>query len=290
LESHRLQGWSTLRPSRRPDGYVLTSVRQRHACSGSSTPSPGSPPAEVDPILERLYAQKRSLLDLRQAEIQDIRALVSSTEYGKLDQHLTSLRELERLIPMAGPTNGGDSGSIAPMPGGSCAAPSIASQKDMPTLVQAMTELTFQAINCDLSRVVTLQWDASSLAFLGISQGHHELQHAPTPDFTTAQAWYMDRIGALMQRFKGVSEGNGTLLSNSAILAISEMNDGRAHTAVPIHAFVAGQLGGKIKTGGDSVGNQSSLNDFYVSLARGYGVNINSFGSPALNKSPLSLA
>jgi hypothetical protein len=262
------------------------------------SPTPGSPSEGVDPMLEDLYAKKRSLLDLRKAELQELRSVVSSAEYDKLDGHLTALRELEKLIPTAGLSNGGDTGGtvVPPTSNVACGAPAITNKTDAPSLVQAMTELTFQAMNCDLTRVVTLQWEMyeASLAFLGVEeQTHHDLQHNPGTNgaaFNPVQKWFMDQIVTFIQRFKSAAEGDGTLLSNSALFMLSEMADGQFHTAIPFFGFIAGQAGGKIKTGGDIVGNESGLNDLYISLARGFGLNIDTYGDPQFVRSPIPLA
>jgi hypothetical protein len=262
------------------------------------SPTPGSPSEGVDPALEHLHAKKRSLLDLRQAELQEIRSIVSSAEYGKLDGHLDALRELEKLIPAAGLPNGGDTGGtvVPPTSNVACGAPAVTNKTDVPSLVQAMTELTFQAMNCDLTRVITLQWEmyGASLGFAGVGeQTHHDLQHNPGSNgaaFNPVQMWFMNQIVTFIQRFKSAAEGDGTLLSNSAVFVLSEMADGQFHTAIPFLGFIAGQAGGKIKTGGDIVGSESALNDLHISLARVFGLNINTYGDPQFVKSPIALA
>jgi len=255
-------------------------------------PTPSAPtgtaPAPDTSAMERLYAQRLSILDLRKAELAELRAVSGVAEHGKLDEHLTALRELERRIPTAGMPGPGT--GVAPMPSTTCGAPTVTNKTDMTSLVQAMTELSFQAMNCDLSRVITLQWDASDLSFLGLSKSHHNLQHDASADFDTVQTWYMQQIAAFIQRFKGASEAGGTLLDSTAILVISEQSNSAHHTAIPTFGFIAGKAGGKIRNGGSLIANQSSLNDFYVGLARAYGVNLDTFGEAKFISSPLSLA
>lgn len=267
--------------------------------SGSVTAPTGTVPSGVTPgdvegmnTLARLSAQKKSIFDLRRAELTEIRAIAGSAEYGKLDEHLTAIRELERSLPMLPVAGGGGAGpGIPSVAGASCAAASVREGNDLPTLVANMNELAYQAINCDLTRVVSIQWlhssTGESFSFLG-ARSHHEMQHDPQEDFDVTQTWFMSQAAALIQRFKNTSDGAQTLLDNSAFLVISEQS--YSHCAIPTIGFLAGKAGGSIRTGGVLKGNQSSLNDLHVGLGRAFGLNLDTFGEPQWVKSPLSLS
>jgi hypothetical protein len=273
--------------------------------SGSAPPpsSTGEPPPTMTPedaagvdMVARLAAQKKSIFDLRQAELNEIRAIAGSAEHSKLDEHLTAIRELEKNLPVAtqpggGSVPGGGGGGIPPVAGTTCAPPGLGTATDLPTQIANMNELAYQAINCDLTRVVTIQWLTSgaddTFSFVGVSRGHHEMQHDARDDFDTAQTWFMSQAASLIQRFKSTPDGDKTLLSNSAFLVLSEQS--YSHCATPVLGFLAGQAGGNIQTGGVLRGNQSSLNDLHIGIARAFGININTFGEAKWVKSPLSL-
>jgi hypothetical protein len=273
--------------------------------SGSAPPpsSDGTPPPTMTPedaagvdTLARLSAQKKSIFDLRQAELNEIRAIAGSAEHSKLDEHLTAIRELEKSLPVSTGPGGGpaptEPGSgIPPVAGTSCAAPGLGTATDLAAEVANMNELAYQAINCDLTRVVTIQWlmsgSGETFPFLGVSRSHHEMQHDARDDFDTVQAWFMSQAASLIQRFKSTPDGEQTLLHNSAFLVLSEQS--YSHCGTPILGFLAGQAGGSIRTGGVLRGNQSSLNDLHVGIARAFGMNINTFGEAKWVKSPLSL-
>lgn len=261
----------------------------------SGTLPPTMTPADAQGVhtLARLSAQKKSIFDLRQAELTEIRAIAGSAEHGKLDEHLTAIRELEKSLPMPGTggTTPGTGGGIPAVAGTSCAPPSLGMGSDLPTLVANMNELAYQAINCDLTRVVSVQWLSSghgaNFPFLGVSRSHHEMQHDAQDDFDVVQTWFMSQAAALIQRFKNTSDGAGSLLDNSACLVISEQS--YSHCATPTIGFLAGKAGGSIRTGGVLKGNQSSLSDLYIGLGRAFGLNIDTFGEPQWVKAPLSL-
>ncbi len=260
------------------------------APTGTSTGGPAADQAAQ--TLARLNAQKRSILDLRTAELVEIRALVGTQEFGKLDEHLTAIRELENGIPIAGVPGGTTgTGSVAPSPGTSCGAPTVDPNTDLPTQVASMNELAYQALNCDLTRVVTVQWLSSgndmTFPFLGVNRSHHGMQHDYGDDFDVVQTWFMSQAAAFIQRLKNTPEGSGSMLDNSAVFVVTEQS--QSHCSTPTIGFIAGQAGGSIRTGGTLLGNQSSLADFHIGLARAFGVNLSTFGEPQWVNSPLSL-
>lgn len=268
------------------------------AAAPSSTPTGTS---QADPeaaaALQRLHDRKKSILDLRQAEIAEIKAIAGSAELAKLDQHLTGIRELEKGLPALAQSPGGgvSSGGPGTAPAG-CAAPMLGAGADLRAVTTAMNELTYQALQCDLTRVITLHLlnsgeDIADYGFLGVRRKHHTMQHEPADDLDVTQTWLMSMVAALIQRCKDSREGDATLLDNLGMVVLSEQADGRDHTAIPTLGFVAGRAGGAFRAGGtDLVGNASPLNDLWVGLARAYGVNLSSFGEARFNKNPLSLA
>jgi hypothetical protein len=269
-----------------------------------SASSAGPSPAERDAAtaMQRLHDRKKSILDLRKAEIAEIKAMTGNAERAKLDEHLTGIRELEKGLPALGSSVG--TGTSPPASGApaapslasrACSPPAIGTGGDVRTVSAAMNELVFQAINCDLTRVITLQMlesgdTSADFSFLGVKRRHHTMQHEPADDLDTTQTWLMSQVAALMKRFKDTNEGGVPMLDNLGLVVLSEQADGRDHTSIPTLGFLAGKAGGAFRgAGADLVGNASPLNDLWVGLARAYGVDISTFGEPKFNKSPLSL-
>ncbi len=272
---------------------------------GNAAPT-GATPTTVTgapaPGTMNLFARKKSILDVFKAELTEIKGIAGSQEQQKLDEHLTSIRELEKSLPDAPIGTGASTGSTSmPLPpsmkGVSCSPPNLGAPTDVRTIGAAMNELLFQAINCDLTRVASLQWlnsedSGTSWAFLGTKRGHHEMQHAPAADFEVVQTWLWSQVADLLKRFKATSEGAGSMLDNCAILVMSEQSNGNYHMGSPAIGFVAGKAGGAIRSGRTLAGpgNGAALNNLYVSLANVMGAKVSTVGEAKFCTAPLNLS
>ncbi|MDX2055615.1 MAG: DUF1552 domain-containing protein [Polyangiaceae bacterium] len=261
------------------------------------TPAPGPAPTGSTPEdaaalakLKALAAQRRSMLDILKGQVTDIQGLVGSAEKLRLEEHLASLRELEKQImdPAGGP-----GGGPAPTPGASCAAPSLGSGTDFPALSATMSELLFQSINCDSTRVATFQLanSGSQMVFtwLGQNTSHHDMQHAPTPDLLVAQTWLISQIAVIIKRLKDTPEGAGSMLDNCLVYVTSEMGDGSSHTNNPVPVLLAGKAGGQLRTGRTLDMGGKARTNLSLNLANMMGVPLTTHGDPAWITGPLNL-
>ncbi len=260
--------------------------------------TPGAPPgsAPTDPAalakLKALTAQRQSILDLLKAQVTDIQGLVGSAEKQRLDEHLNSLRELEKSIMSA--SGGGTGGGLIAAPGVSCAAPSLGAGTDLPAVSATMSELLYQSINCDATRVASLQWLCSGnsvyFTWLGLnSLGHHAMQHAPGPDLVAAQTWLMAQVAVVIQRLNATPEGSGSMLDNCLVLLSSEMGDGNYHTNHPVPVLIAGKAGGQLTTGRTVNGNGRPRANLLLNIGNLMGVPLSTYGDPAWVTGPVNL-
>jgi len=258
---------------------------------GGGAPPPGPAPTDPDALakLLALNAQRQSMLDLLKVQVTDIQGIVGSAEKLRLDAHLTSLRELEKSI--MSPAGGG--GTMA-TPGASCGAPSLGAGTDIPAVGAAMSELLYQSINCDATRVASLQWLHSGsgvfFTWLGLnSNGHHEMQHAPGPDLVTAQTWLMSQLAVVIKRLKDTPEGPGSMLDNCLVLVTSELGDGSSHTNRPVPVLLAGKAGGQLRTGRSVNLNGKNRANLSLNIGNLMGAPLSNFGDPAWVTAPLEL-
>jgi hypothetical protein len=95
-------------------------------------------------------------------------------------------------------------------------------------------------------------------------------------------SWYAQRYARLVALIDSVSEGDGTLLDNSAVTWIPEMSNGSDHNRDDLPSCVAGGLGGYLKQGYsvklNSLAKDTApengghpLNRFYTTLLNGLG-------------------
>src|SRR5262249_23077282 len=164
--------------------------------------------------------------------------------------------------------------------------------------MQMMLDLAVLAIQCDQTRVISYQHDASGggdwqYDFLGVSGDHHAISHGTDgtsfAQITTINRWEVTQLAYLIGKLKAIPEGNGTLLDNLAIFFSSEITRGYAHDHETMPVVIAGKGGGMITTGRHLVlGNPQPVANLYLSLLATVGVNVPTFG--ASGAVPLSLA
>lgn len=258
-----------------------------------SAPQPGSGPTTPD-TKSKGYARKRRILDVHRDALADIKRIAGAGEMAKLDEHLSALNELEKGLPAPSTGSPGTSGTDAPAAPVACSAPMLVSGSDFQKDLANMSELAFQAINCDLTRVLTLQVLGSEDAavdwsFLGVKRGHHEMQHNPGTEFDKVQTWLWSQVAALITRFKKASDGTGSLLDRCAILVISEQSNSAMHMGTPTLGLIAGKAGGAIRTGRALDGKNGSLNNLYISLARAFGAQVDVVGEAKFCTGALAL-
>jgi Protein of unknown function (DUF1552) len=195
-------------------------------------------------------ARKKSVLDHVIGEITKLQGRVGSVDRARLDNHLTGLREVERIATTA-PTM-----QMGPL----CAAPT------MPTTDEVMSydlrskiylRLFALAFRCDLTRYASfaLSNGYDSREYPEISKGdHHGITHNGQygPDAPNIEmqfvTYFAGLLAYLLKDLKSTTEAEGTLLDNCLIYYGSEMGEGW-HTAKSMPVVLAGKAGGQVETG-----------------------------------------
>ncbi len=228
---------------------------------------------EAEIAKRRLY--RTSVLDTSLEEAGDLRTRLGRTDQHKLDEYLTSVRELETRV--AGPVN-------VCRPGQRPASDLAFAERS-----RAMIDLMGIAIECDLTRVITFMLgnagSYNSHPQIGVVESHHELSHhmnsaTNLSKLTQINTWEIDQLAYLLGKLAAIDDGNGvTALDNSVVFCSSEIEDGDAHRHTNMPVVVAGGGGGTIATGqhrrytaGEPVA------DLMIALAGGLGLDLPTFG------------
>ena len=253
------------------------------------TPS-GVPAGAVDP--------RRSVLDVSRRELSALAARLGNTEKAKLDLHMSALREVEQRIAAAS--------APAPMTGSACAPatfnregftvpegfngyPAIFNREENFELVgKLQMDLAVQALACDVTRVVSIQWShpvsPTRMEFTGSTQRHHDASHYGNPDSATAQnfvllqAYYTGRLAYLIDELRKRPDGDGTLLDSTLILLFSELGDSNIHDHRNMPFILAGGAGGALSGGRYLDYPREAHSKLLVSIANAMDVPIQSFG------------
>ena len=237
----------------------------------------------------RILQKRQSVLDLVSTQFDRLRRLpLSSSDRQKLDMHFTAVREIEVTVSQTG---------VA------CLDPDIQSrsmtyqgnlnlamQEDQyPRIADIQTDLFALALACDMTRVATMQWADSEAKFimnfdpLNLPDHHHAYQHEHgfNPDaLNKIYKWYAGNFAYLLQKMDAVKEADGTtLLDNTLIFWITEIQKPDSHEQTNMPLVLAGKAQGKYRTGRWlQVPKNTSHNNLLVTLLNIFGGTDTTFG------------
>lgn len=234
--------------------------------------------------LERLKAERRSVLDVLDGELSRLSSKVGRADQQKIDAHLAAVREVELRL---------QGSSI------SCQGPVLGTEVDTnkasntPVVMEAMISLMAATLSCGLSNFASMQYrvgenDGGYLYdWLGISDLEHHLMTHEADTNLTAKAeltkiytWYAEMFGKFLGKLEATPEGDGSMLDNSLVVWGSELGKGNSHSFEKMPFVVAGGAAGKLETGRFLQFNGVEHNRLLVSLAQLMGVEaMDKFGS-----------
>jgi len=278
-------------------GYHETNFSMAYS-SHVSWSSPTSPvPMEVypslafDSLFENRGSQRNlSVLDRVMEQAASLRRQVASTDRMKLDEYLTSVREVEkraqdmRVAKDKADTNArGRSQPVASMK-----RPDNGLPEDIRDHMRLMCDILALAFQTDKTRIATLLLcrDISGLfyPFLDVKLAHHLASHEDTTDaFMRINQFYMTQYAYLIDKLAAMPEGESTVLDNSCLVFMSNMWSGSNHDSTKVPVLTAGRLGGALETGRvldyTAAGDEHRrLCSFYLSLMDRMGVTLDRFG------------
>lgn len=239
----------------------------QHNLSWSGPTSPMTP--EVDPrlLFERLFGagarherqknllirqqQQRSILDFIMDDSRDLQRQISGRDRLKLDEYLTSVRDIEVRIQQAEQSRANRPQPDVDAPGG---IPNTTTE-----YVRLMFDMLHLAFQTDSTRVATfmLGSEGSDRTYpeLGIADGHHFLTHHNNkPDYvekvTQIDTWYASQLGYFLEKMDQTKDVDGkSLLDNSQIVYGSGNADGNRHSHDNLPVILAGGGGGTLSPG-----------------------------------------
>lgn len=237
---------------------------------------------EVDPKLafERLFScgaaaemrsrrekYQKSILDLVLEDAQDLQAKLGIKDRRKLDEYLSSVRELEVRISAAG-SKPQEPLPNYPIPEGIPA--------DYGEHIRLMYDLMVLAFQGDLTRVSTFvvanEGSNRAYPFIDVPDGHHDLSHhggnaEKQAKIRLINRFHVTQFAYFLEKLKTVAEGERTLLDNSMILYGSGLGDGNAHNHDNLPILLAGSGGNTIQTGRHiRYEKETPLNNLYLSM------------------------
>ena len=242
-------------------GYHETNFSNAYS-SHISWQSPDSPvPNEVYPSLawDNLFENRGSQVNVSILDrvMEDASALgrkIGSNDKTKLDEYLTSVREVEKRIEgtRKSKDKAEDLAKQKNRPVFSMDRPANGLPEDLRDHARLMCDIIAIAFQTDRTRVATLLLarDLSSLyyPFLDVRQGHHGASHNNASDgYERISRFHLSQLAYLAAKLDSMPEGEGTVLDNSCLMWLSNMWIGRKHDNTRLPLVIAGGLGGTLQ-------------------------------------------
>jgi hypothetical protein len=242
--------------------------------------------AEVQKQLQRLK-QRGSILDTLNAEAGRFSRTLGSTDKARLDQYLTSVREVEQRLQTA------SEWEQRPKPVATQSAPTdINDSKLFFEKFDLMLSIAQLAFESDSTRIVTLMVDAFRTPVFSLpgqkatTETYHNLSHHGQNEDKVKQLEAADRqhmalLRKLIDNLAAKAEGDQRLLDRTMVLYGSNLGDANIHDNTNLPILLAGgglQHGQHLAFKRD---NNKPLCNLFVTMLQNMGIETDSFGSNA---------
>ncbi len=287
------------------DGRLIGNCDSGYSCAYNNTLSwstPSTPlPHEVNPrsVFERLFGSRdenpadrrqrfnneTSILDYVLGDARRLTAQLGSSDHRKLDEYLTSVREIERRIQLAEQDD-------------QVALPSFEKPTGVPAdfgdYAKLMFDLMLVAFQTGATRVSTLmigrEGSLRTYREIGISDAHHPITHHSgnlelIEKVIRINSYHVQQFAYFLGKMKSTADGDGSLLDHSLIVYGSGLSDGNRHEHDNLPILLAGKSGGRHIT----YPAETPMNNLHLALLDRVGVHIDSLGDSSAELNVLSL-
>jgi hypothetical protein len=252
------------------DNSLLGSCDSGYSCAYSNTLSWLTPTlplmAENNPrvLFQRMFGssdstdsrvrasrlrQDRSLLDSVSERVSELQRRLGTSDNRKLDDYLTSLRDVERRIQKAEEQN-------------SRGLPDVTQPSGIPDNfdqhVRLLYDLQLLAYQSDITRVITFMYgreqNGTPYPQIGVPEPHHPVTHHQNDPVrmekcVKIQVYHVALFADYLEKLRNTPDGDGSLLDNSIILFGAGISNSDRHTHGPLPTVVVGGGGGTLKGG-----------------------------------------
>jgi hypothetical protein len=228
-------------------------------------------PRERVANLRRRQQEQHSILDYVLEDARGLDRKLDGRDRQKLDQYLTSIRDIERRI---------ENSERLPVRNPEMDAPAGVPESYIEH-INLMNDMLLLAFQTDATRIATVTFAPEgsnrSFADIGIAEGHHNLTHHKNDaqiidKVKEIDRWYVQRLATFLEKMDATEDIDGnSLLHNSMVLYGSGNADGNRHTHVNLPILLAGAGGGAFKTGRFVDAGSQPITNLYLSMAAAMG-------------------
>ncbi len=209
----------------------------------------GTDIAEAPAAHARRLAMRRSILDMVANDTRKLESNLGSTDRRKLDEYLSSVREIEVMVEKAEKE-------------GMVIDPGMEKPYGVPPVFadyfKLMTDMMVVAFQADLTRISTLmvgrEGSTRSYREIDIADGHHPLTHhqgnmTMLDKVCNINCYHTELFAKFLEKLKNTKEGDSNLLDQSMIVYGAGISDGNVHTHDQLPTILAGRGGNFLNPG-----------------------------------------
>lgn len=260
---------------------------------------------QLDPAAkERLRAERKSIIDSVKGDLDSLSVRLGTADRHRLEAHLEGVRALEQAVDALD--------AVCEVPDAPPGNLALTDNDTLPTILDLQIEICVNALACDLTRVVSLQFGAegsfATATWLGQNEGIHTASHWEAHGsedlsiqwMTDLNRWYAEKTALIAQRLLDRGVLDQTLLVWSQTMCEGAQHNARNIPMVLLQGDGYFQTGRYLKYGSfPSVvpvgqGNSNadyggeSMNRFITSLCHGMGLDdVESYGDPLFGEGTL---
>jgi len=282
------------------ENSLLGSCDLGYSCAYSSTLSWLTPTlplmAENNPrvLFERMFGasdstdsrvrasrlqQDRSLLDSVNARVNQLQGKLGKADNRKMDDYLTSLRDVERRIQKA------EEQSAKELPD---MTQPVGVPDNFEAHVRLLYDLQLLAYQSDLTRVITFMYGREQTGRpypqIGVPDPHHPVTHhkgdpALMEKCAKIQRYHIALFTEYLEKLRKTPDGEGSLLDHVTLLFGSGISNSDRHSHGPLPTFVVGGGAGTLKGGRHLIyPEHTPLTNLQLTLLNKLGVPAESLG------------
>ncbi|HWZ90822.1 MAG TPA: DUF1552 domain-containing protein [Polyangiaceae bacterium] len=239
--------------------------------------------------LAQLIADRKTVLDFVQSDIQSLQTRLSAEDKARLDSHLTGIRTIEQQLSNA-------TDSCTPPTKPSAVDPN--DEASFEPISKVQMDLMLLAHICGMTNVSTFMFaNADSwqyFPFAGVNEEHHGLSHSSDSDSVSVEklikinVWHGQQVNYMLDKLAATKESDGSsMLDNTLMLWGNELGVGNTHDYKNIPWVIAGGSS-YFKMGRSLQFNQLPHNNLLVSICNAMGFSdVTTFGIPGCCTGPL---
>ena len=229
---------------------------------------------ENDKTQQQVLAEDRSILDAVLAQAESMEKRLNATDRAKLDEYLTSVREVEQTVKRRADWAGRSKPQVD-------YELEEFDRKSVDDYVGTLLDLAVLALETDSTRAVTVQipfWEGFKKPEL--SGNYHDLSHhGQKPEkikkLLMLEHAILKRINTSLGTMKERTAGNSSLFDQTTTLITASMGSANSHNFDDLPALV---FDGRMKTSGHWQKKDVPMSNLYLGLLRLFGAETERFG------------